>query len=150
MTEQIVSHLNAGPDTCQCCGNEPSVGVASIPGVPMSIAWGRKCLEAGVVPYDILVANSALGSSGPVIERRPHWAEWWEEIIAVTLPYFGKTEEEFIAAVNAQNEEFDQMERRDAEAQRDRVPGLHNEHDGDSGSDGGDGDRDPDDRPHDT
>lgn len=35
---------------CQCCGAEPAVGVAAIPGMPTSIAWGRECLRRGAVP----------------------------------------------------------------------------------------------------
>lgn len=80
---------------CQCCENEPAVGVASIPGVPMSIAWGRKCLDAMVVPYWVAVANTAQ------IGGWQEAAEWWKQTVADTLAYFGKTMDEYLADVTA-------------------------------------------------
>lgn len=80
---------------CQCCDNEPAVGVASIPGVPMSIAWGRKCLDAQVVPYWVAVANSAM------IGGYDQAAEWWKETVEDTLAYFDKSMEQYLADVAA-------------------------------------------------
>jgi hypothetical protein len=35
---------------CEVCGNEPGLGVACIPGMPMSVAYGRTCLENNAHP----------------------------------------------------------------------------------------------------
>lgn len=88
MTEQAFDY-----GTCQCCGNEPAVGVAAVPGVPMSIAWGRKCLDARVMPYWLVVANTAVLGG---LERA---ADWWVGYVERTLAYFGKSEAEFAAEV---------------------------------------------------
>jgi len=83
---------------CQCCGLEPAVGVASIPGLPMSIAWGRNCLDAGIMPYWALVTTVALASN---FEYSPdHYAPWVNELIRDTLAYFDKTEAQFAEDVN--------------------------------------------------
>lgn len=42
------------PNVCNCCGNEPSVGVASSGLAAMSIAWGRECLRQGAEPLWIV------------------------------------------------------------------------------------------------
>jgi hypothetical protein len=44
---------------CAVCQNELAVGVACIPGIPMSVAYGRTCLEAGAHPSWALRANVA-------------------------------------------------------------------------------------------
>lgn len=81
---------------CECCNAEPSVGVAAVPGIPMSIAWGQKCLEAGAIPYDLLVMNTALCGGWQ------YTAEWWNEVIISTLTYFDKSVAEFRQAVDAE------------------------------------------------
>lgn len=70
---------------CQCCGHEPSIGVAAIPGVPMSIAWCVTCLQAGVVPPWVIVAELALS---PGVEAMADW--WLDGIAAPTLHHFDK------------------------------------------------------------
>lgn len=62
----------------------------------MSIAWGKRCLEAGVIPYDLLVINTALAGGYHGI------APWWQEVIDLTLPYFDKSVSEFRQAVDAE------------------------------------------------
>jgi len=43
---------------CECCQKKkPLVGVASVPGIPVSIAWCHDCLQAGVIPYSMAVAQ---------------------------------------------------------------------------------------------
>lgn len=45
---------------CEVCNNEPSVGVASVPGIPYSAAYGRECLQRGADPYQIIRINVAI------------------------------------------------------------------------------------------
>jgi uncharacterized protein YktA (UPF0223 family) len=70
--------------TCECCNKEPAIGVAS-----MSIAWGKNCLEANVVPYQIAVYNTAMVGGYNLC------ADWWKELVKNTLSYFEKTEKQF-------------------------------------------------------
>lgn len=86
--------------TCDVCHDEPMVGVASVPGVPMSVAYGRKCLNANAHPYDIVVANTAVATDNP--DWRLGCADWWLQIVADTCAHLGKTSEQFDADVRAQ------------------------------------------------
>jgi hypothetical protein len=45
--------------TCEVCGTEQAVGVACVPGIPYSAAYGRECLLRGAQPYHIVRANVA-------------------------------------------------------------------------------------------
>ncbi len=47
MTDQI----------CEVCKQEPMVGVACVPGIPYSAAYGQKCLEMGADPWGIVRIN---------------------------------------------------------------------------------------------
>ena len=109
---KIIDRANEGADdaevqdgnTCQCCGKEPSVGVASVPFVPMSIAWGRQCLTDCIVPLWVCFAQATSGfdegESHPPVGREmfnEEWLDWHDR----TLARFGVTEDEFWAAVNA-------------------------------------------------
>lgn len=55
---------------CEVCGLEDAVGVASVPAIPYSAAYGRECLRRGADPYWIVRANIAC-CGGP-----EHVAEW--------------------------------------------------------------------------
>jgi hypothetical protein len=78
---------------CDCCGEEPAVGVAAVPYVPISITWGSKCLQAGIIPYWVAVANTAV--CGGLDQTNDDW----KQLVKITLKYFGKTDEEFAADV---------------------------------------------------
>lgn len=78
---------------CECCNYEPAIGVASIAGIAMSIAWGKTCLQAGVIPYWALVSNTVC------IGSLEHAADWWQEIVDRTLTYFGFDMEDFLKDV---------------------------------------------------
>jgi hypothetical protein len=78
---------------CECCKKNPSVGVASIPGIPMSIAWCTECLAAQVIPIWALSANTACAGG---LEQS---ADWWKELVERTLKYFNKSLEEFNSLV---------------------------------------------------
>lgn len=81
---------------CGCCEQEkPIVGVASVPGVPLSIAWCSDCLKSGAIPYDVAVANTAC--CGGLDQCN----EAWRAIVDATLHYFKKSLDEFTADVQA-------------------------------------------------
>jgi hypothetical protein len=44
---------------CEVCNSEPAVGVACVPGIPMSVAYGNNCLREGADPLWALRANVA-------------------------------------------------------------------------------------------
>lgn len=75
--------------TCECCGREPAIGVAAVPGMPISIAWGKCCLAAGVIPYKLAVANTA------AVGGLNNTVQWWRDIVDLTLAYFDRTHEQF-------------------------------------------------------
>jgi hypothetical protein len=97
---QMPSEFQGG---CDCCHAEPAVGVASIPYLPMSIAWGRKCLEAGVIPYWAAVANTA--ACGGWEET----SEDWQYLVEITLAYFNKQHDEFLVDVARDIEDMDRV-----------------------------------------
>ena len=74
---------------CQICEDEEAVGVACMPSVPISFAYGRKCIDANAHPYWALVANTALGGG------LKNTADWWKWMVTDTCNYLGKTLEEF-------------------------------------------------------
>lgn len=80
---------------CQCCRREPAIGVASIPGVPMSIAWCPTCLRAGVLPIDILAVTAA--ECGGDYEDMAEW--WLDGYLAPSLHHFNVTLDQFDAMV---------------------------------------------------
>jgi ribosomal protein S27AE len=86
---------------CDCCHDEPAVGVASIPYIAMSIAWGSKCLEAGVIPYWAAVANTVACAGFEETSGD------WQELVRLTLDYFGKSMDDFLAEVARDMEEMD-------------------------------------------
>lgn len=43
--------------TCEVCNKEPALGVACVPGIPYSAAYGRECLKQRADPYPIIRAN---------------------------------------------------------------------------------------------
>lgn len=80
--------------TCAVCGKEPAVGVASIPGVPASDAYGRACLDANAHPMWAIVVNTAL------VGGYDEAADWWQEMVDCTLAHLGIPREEFDRRVN--------------------------------------------------
>lgn len=57
------------------------MGVAAVPGVPVSVAYGRKCLEANAHPYWIMVNNTALCGG------YARCAPWWQQMVDDTLSH---------------------------------------------------------------
>lgn len=83
--------------TCDVCSAEPAVGVACVPFVPMSVAYGRRCLDANAHPWDVLVANQACLGTTSLDADAVHPA--WRSMVLDTLKHLGKTKEQFDADV---------------------------------------------------
>lgn len=79
--------------SCEVCPDAPAIGVASMPGLPVSVAYCRDCLRANAHPWGLLLANTvALG--GLV-----HAAGWWVAMVDATCTRLGRSREEFEQAV---------------------------------------------------
>ena len=89
---------------CNVCNNEPIVGVACVPGMPVSVAYGAKCLKANAHPYGLVVANTAMCGG------LEHTAEWWQELVRDTLNHLGKSMERFTSDVAKDIKEFEEQE----------------------------------------
>ena len=74
--------------TCDVCG-KPAIGVACIPGVPMSVAYCRECLEANAHPWWALVANTIC------INGLENADDGWKGMVYDTCKRLHKTLEEF-------------------------------------------------------
>lgn len=82
--------MTMGNGKCECCNEEKElIGVASIPFIPMSIAWCQDCINANVIPYWAAVANTAC------CDGLDNTNEEWKEWVKRTLKYFNKTDKEF-------------------------------------------------------
>lgn len=85
---------------CECCNTiQKIVGVSSIPGMPISIAWYEKCLHSGAIPYEIAVFNTSM------CDGLEHCSQFWKDLVQVTIAYHGKSEEQFQKDVTIAMEE---------------------------------------------
>lgn len=76
------------------------LGVACVPGVPYSAAYGVNCLRAGAHPWSILVSNTAC------IGGWEQSGDWWKQMCTDTWTHLGRTAEEFLAEVEKELEEL--------------------------------------------
>lgn len=86
---------------CEVCGEEPVVGVAAVPGLPISVGYGRACINMNAHPYGLLVANTAC------LSGEDDMADWWLEMVHATLRHLGKTEDEFWDDVEQSRRDMD-------------------------------------------
>lgn len=94
--------------TCDVCSQPGVVGVAAIPGFPMSAAYCRACLEAGAHPLWALTVNTAL------LGGMEHAAPWWVDMVERTLAHLDYPRESFdtdVADVRAVNDMDATLER---------------------------------------
>ena len=77
---------------CDVCGKQTNVAVCASSCGPISLAYCRSCLEAGLEPYGIMLAY---------ISGAGHWPDdinpAYQELVRKNLAFHGKTEEEFAA-----------------------------------------------------
>lgn len=82
---------------CECCAKKkPLVGVAGIPGLPMSITWCGDCLNAQVIPYWACIHFLAM-TNGDLTGLIPEC----QEMITDSLKYHGKTMDELMLDVKS-------------------------------------------------
>lgn len=61
---------------CDCCDGQPMVGAAAVPGVPISVAYCKRCLQHGCWgPLGIAEANMVAAG----LRRIEEAAEWFQE-----------------------------------------------------------------------
>lgn len=90
---------------CEVCGDETAVGVAAVPGVPMSVPYGRACLNANAHPLGILIVNTACCGG---LENTN---EEWQWMVECTLRHLNKSKAWFVAQVDqAMREETENPE----------------------------------------
>lgn len=78
---------------CAVCNNEPAVGVAAIPGMGMSEAYGQDCLDANAHPWWALVMNTS------IIGGLEQCAPWWQDMVRDTCAHLNRSLEDFNAEV---------------------------------------------------
>lgn len=74
---------------CEVCKKNEAVGVCCVPGVPMSCAYCRECLDANAHPVQVLagVAWQCDGLTNTVPE--------FQEMVACTLRHLGVAQQRF-------------------------------------------------------
>lgn len=85
--------------TCEVCGKSAPVVVVSSGLGPCSCAYCEKCYDAGLEPYPMVV--STVWSCG-----WENMADWAKARIRKILTKLGKTEEEMLADVKAEDDSF--------------------------------------------
>lgn len=89
---------------CECCNIHQAIGVASIPYLPVSVAFCIPCLKADNYPYWSIVANTAC------IGGRQQSSTVWQQMIQSTCQYQDVSMEQFDKDVQqaiAQMEQYD-------------------------------------------
>jgi hypothetical protein len=84
-----MTSLAESPWKCDVCNHEQAVRAASVPGLPVTVAYGERCLAANVHPYSVLVAATA--SMGGLINT----ARWWRDMVERTCQYLNVPMEQF-------------------------------------------------------
>ena len=81
---------------CEVCNeemHESRTMVLSVPGIPWSSRFCHPCRRSGAIPYWMLVANTnAIGGYDQS-------ADWWRDIIDITLDHLGITMKKFLKEV---------------------------------------------------
>jgi hypothetical protein len=104
---------------CDVCGENPEVGVAAVPGVPMSVAYCEECLRANAHPYGIMVINTSL------VGGYDQAAEWWQEMVDDTLRHLDKTRQQFDLDVDHELRELNNYENELSNPVPEAVPVSH-------------------------
>lgn len=92
-----------GMPQCEVCRKNESVGVASVPGMPVSAAYCLECLKANAHPYELVVFNTATcGGLDNMVEE-------WKSLVRDTLQHLGKSPEEFERCVSKVLEELEDL-----------------------------------------
>ncbi len=74
---------------CDACKENEALGVAAVPGVPMSVAYCRECLQANSHPMYVLIGNTACcGGLDNTVDE-------WQQMVMCSLHHQDKTLEWF-------------------------------------------------------
>ena len=95
-----MSELDYKTAQCEVCEEEMHEGrtiVLSVPGIPWSARFCNSCRRAGAIPYHLLVANTQC------IGGYDQSADWWRDIIELTLEHLGITMKQFLKEVEDDN-----------------------------------------------
>lgn len=90
---------------CEVCNKNQAVGVCCVPGVPISCAYCKECLEANAHPWWVLLANTVC--IGGLINAAP----WWKKMVEDTCRHLGRTKEEFNQEVQKEIDNMDKVEK---------------------------------------
>lgn len=78
--------MNEQPElVCNVCNKNKAIGVAAVPGVPMSVAYCKGCLEANSHPMYVLIANTACVGGLEMAN------EGWKQMVVDSLKHQGRT-----------------------------------------------------------
>lgn len=92
------------PGRCEVCGKKTDVVVGASTMGAVSFAYCQDCLNAGAEPYGAMVSYIACAGRFP-----DDIHESYREIVRSTLAYLGKSEEQFMAAVDREIREMDEL-----------------------------------------
>lgn len=95
---------------CDVCGNDRKVAVASLPGMPVSVARCAACYQADAVPLWAAVANTVQ------IGGMANAADWWLDTVEATLSHLGISRDAFNKMVEEMNRDWDAQMVHDGEA----------------------------------
>lgn len=87
---------------CEVCSERDAIGVASLPGIPMSSAFCRECLQAGAIPYWAAVANTACCGGWESVNAG------WKKVVEDTLRHVGKTSDQFLDDLEKEMKELEE------------------------------------------
>ena len=87
---------------CEVCNKNRAIGVCCVPGVPVSCAYCRECLDANAHPWWVLVANTVC------IGGLKNAADWWKKMVRDTCRHLGRTIEEFNQEVQKEINHMDE------------------------------------------
>jgi hypothetical protein len=68
-----------GASICRTCGEEPSVGVFCLTGMPVSAAVGAKCMAERAEPFHLLRMHVA-GCSASGVRNQADYDDWLDKV----------------------------------------------------------------------
>lgn len=90
---------------CEICNKNQATGVCCVPGVPISCAYCKECLDANAHPWWVLLANTVC------LGGLEHAAYWWKKMVEDTCLHLGRTKEEFNQEVQKEIDGMDKVEK---------------------------------------
>lgn len=82
---------------CEVCEKRPGVAVCAVPAMPLSCSYCQECLNANAHPWKALAINTSL------IGGLANAGSFWVKMVDSTCKHLGRTREEFLRAVAAED-----------------------------------------------